>query len=127
MAIDLAHRAQQRLEPGSLNWANTMLMQSMAYLALGNHAEVIEPITQALDSFQRLASPRYAGTAMRILAGAYDGLGRKKEAHDLIRDAIDQLQSHGNARELSQAYSASARITGSRRHAREASKLLQST
>ncbi len=126
-AIDLARQAEPRLEPGSLNWANAKLMRSMAYLSLGDHSEVIEPISQAIHSFQKLESPRYAGTAMGILAGAYDGLGRKKEAHELIRDAIDQLQRHGNARQLSQAYSTSARITGSRRHAREAHKLLRAT
>ncbi|MEO9171228.1 MAG: hypothetical protein ABI282_11465 [Candidatus Baltobacteraceae bacterium] len=124
-AIALARRAQDRLEPESLNWANSMLMQSMAQLCLGNYTGVLEPVSLALDAFRRLASPRYVGASMRVLAKAYDGLGRKPEANALIRDAIDQLRGRGNARQLSLAYSASAHITGSRAHAREARRLLQ--
>jgi hypothetical protein len=85
-------------------------------LNVRRHAQALELARDVRREFDRAGSRRRIGTAIRVQAEALAGLGRTREAAATIREAVGQLEREGSAFHLAQAYEASARITGDRRH-----------
>ena len=121
--IALAQQCRTQTSPGTLNWANALLLEAMARMKVADYAAVVQPISEALEIFKNLSLRHFVGVAMRILGEALHKLGKLTEAKSMIGDAVDQLRERGNPHQLYLAYRASAVITRSRAHAREARRL----
>ncbi|MEO6991737.1 MAG: hypothetical protein ABI346_01340 [Candidatus Baltobacteraceae bacterium] len=122
-ALQLLARARKTIAPQSLEHVYTNLAEAQARLAIRDFAGASGAAEQAYAAADATGNRRLAGTALRQLAESFDGLGRRVDAGERILGSVEVLERDGPPVALYQAYRASARIRGDRRHQRNATEL----
>jgi tetratricopeptide (TPR) repeat protein len=100
------------------------ISRARVHLARREFVRAREAAQAAEIVYAGIAPGRYLGTALRMQAEAQHGLGESELAHRTISRAIDSLKRVSNPRPLASAYRVMATISGRRRYADMAKKLL---
>lgn len=114
-AVQLATRAREVLAPNSLERIYSNLAEAQARLSTRDFEPAAAAASDAHLAAGRILSDRLAGTALRLLAESFDGLGHRNEAAEYILGAVACLEREGPPYALFQAYRAGVAITGDRR------------
>ena len=104
-------------------WAE--VSRARVHLALQQYAPAREAAQAAEAVYARIAPSRFLGTALRFKAEALYGQGERYLAFRTIVQAVDALKRVSSPRPLASAYFVMAQISGRRRYADMAQKLLR--
>ena len=114
-AVQFASQAREVLAPNSLERIYSNLAEAQARLSIRDFEPAAAAASDAHLAAGRIVSDRLAGTALRLLAESFDGLGHREEAAEYILGAVACLEREGPPYALFQAYRAGVAITGDRR------------
>jgi tetratricopeptide (TPR) repeat protein len=114
-AVELATQAREVLAPNSLERIYSSLAEAQARLSTREFEPAAAAASDAHAAAGRISSDRLAGTALRLLAESFEGMGHRTEAAEYILGAVACLEREGPPYALFQAYRAGVAITGDRR------------
>jgi tetratricopeptide (TPR) repeat protein len=113
-------------ERNPLSRAAIDLSRARIQLARRESAQALEAARAAETIYANIGLGRYVGLSLDVQARALSGLGQSDSAQRTIARAVDLLKETSHPRPLASAYYAMARITGERRYAVAARRLLRS-
>jgi tetratricopeptide (TPR) repeat protein len=113
-------------ERNPLSCAAQDLSRARIQLARRESAQALDAARAAETIYASVGLGRYVGLSLDVQARALSGLGQADSAQKTIAHAIDLLKETSHPRPLASAYYAMARITGERRYAVAARRLLRS-
>lgn len=122
-AAAYAQRASTAVRGVQLAQVIAHLIAADAYLSQGAFALALKSASVAESEARRELNYRMQGSALRIIAEAFYGLGNAAEAREYIASSIDLLERAGHPFSLRRAYVCSAKISGKREHARYAEQM----
>jgi tetratricopeptide (TPR) repeat protein len=112
-------------EQNPLTRASVDLSWARIRLARRESAQALEAARAAETVYANIGLGRYVGLSLDVQARALSGLGDVESAQRTISRAVDVLTGTSHPRPLASAYYAMARITGERRYAITARRLLR--
>jgi tetratricopeptide (TPR) repeat protein len=112
-------------EQNPLTRASVDLSWARIRLARRESAQALEAARAAETVYANIGLGRYVGLSLDVQARALSGLGDVESAQRTISRAVDVLTGTSHPRPLASAYYAMARITGERRYAVTARRLLR--
>jgi len=122
-AAAFAQRASTSVRGVQLAQVIAHLIGADAYLSQGAFALALKSASVAESEAGRELNHRMQGSALRIIAEAFYGLGHASEAREYIASSIELLERAGHPFSLRRAYLCSAKISGKREHARYAEQI----
>lgn len=121
-ASGFVRKARAVLRPDGRDFARAQMLEAQIECSSGRFREAVAAGKTAVELSQRADCPRFAGASLRILAEAYAGMNRLREARESIDDALSILESRGHGHSLGRARQVAARLTRSQRGVRNGSK-----
>lgn len=118
-----ATAARKQLDESAFAQLIGSLLQADAALAAGSYQSAVDVARFAERRASHQDNPRMQGTALRLIAEGLHALGQRESARESIMHSIELLERAGHPFSLARAYDSSAKITGSRSHARSAREI----
>lgn len=115
--------AREQLGESAFAQLIASLLQAEGELAAGNCETAAAVAGFAERRASHFENRRMQGAALRIIAEASYAMGRQDRAREYIAHAVELLERSGHPFSLLRAYESSAKITGSRPHARTAREI----
>jgi tetratricopeptide (TPR) repeat protein len=121
-AAAFVSKARGVLRPDGRDFARAQMLEAQIQCSSGRFREAVAAGKSAAELSQRADCPRFAGASLRIVAEAYAGMNRLREARANIDDALSILESRGHGHSLGRARQVAARLARSHRGVRNAVK-----
>jgi tetratricopeptide (TPR) repeat protein len=115
--------ARTHAVPGGFFSGLCDIMAAAVALHERDYDETVRLSSRALAEMQRLNRQGAVGSALRLQAQAYHGLGNLRLARSLIAQALTNIEPVGHPYAIARTHKAAARITGSSLHRRRANEL----
>jgi hypothetical protein len=122
-AMRYAVTARKELGESAFGQLIGSLLQAEAALQAGLYDVSVNVARFAERRASHQENRRMQGTALRIIAEALHVMGQRDSAREHILHAVELLERAGHPFSLTRAYTSSAKITGSRSHARYAREI----
>ena len=119
-AAGFVRKARAVLRPDGRDFARAQMLEAQIECSSGRFREAVAAGKSAAELSQRADCPRFAGASLRIVAEAYVGMNRLREARASIDDALSILESRGHGHSLGRARQVAARLAHPHRGVRNA-------